>query len=123
MNVDLLKRRETRFVLWRPKNSTTPPKLVIGQLQAGNPATLINEQVFDMQADDAFSDLWEIDASACNLHDGEIYHYWFEIDDSDLEKSQLKPIRIADPAAYTVDWRLLATIPDCPAYNSDDQRP
>ena len=48
MKVDLLIRRETKFVLWRPKNTTTPPKLVIGQFQAGNPPTLVNEQTFNL---------------------------------------------------------------------------
>jgi pullulanase len=123
MNVDLLARRETKFVLWRPKNTTTPPKLIIGQFQAGNPPALTGEQTFTMTAVAGFADLWEIAASACHLIDGEIYHYWFEIDDSDDEKNPKMPIRIADPAAFTVDWRLLATIPDSPAYNADDQRP
>src|SRR2546426_12429356 len=92
MKVDLLTRRETRFVLWRPKNTTTAPKLVIGQFQAGNPPTLAGEQTFNLTGAAGFPDLWEIAASACHLTDGEIYHYWFEIDDSDDEKNPKKPI-------------------------------
>jgi pullulanase len=122
MKVDLLTRRETKFVLWRPKNATTPPKFVIGQFQAGNPPTLVNEQNFNMTGAAGFPNLWEIAATACHLTDDEIYHNWFEIDDGDDEKNPKKPIRIADPAAFTVDWRLLAKIPDSPAYNADDQR-
>src|SRR5262249_62066973 len=99
MNVDLLSRRETKFVLWRPKNPPPPPRLVIGQFQAGNPPSLVNEQNFNLSRAAGFSDLWEIAASACHLTDGEIYHYWFEIEDSDDDKNPKKPIRIADPAA------------------------
>src|SRR3954467_6025647 len=123
MKVDLLTRRETKFVLWRPKNTTTPPKLVIGQFQAGNPPTLVNEQSFNLTAAAGFPDLWEIAAAACHLTDGQIYHYWFEIDDSDEAKNPKKPIRIADPAAFTVDWRLVSPIPASSAYDADDQRP
>lgn len=123
MKVDLLTRRETKFVLWRPKKTSPPPKLVIGQFQAGNPPTLANQQTFDLAAATGFPDLWEIAASACNLSDGQIYHYWFEIDDCDEEKNPTKPIRIADPAAFTVDWRLLSPVPASLAYIADDQRP
>jgi pullulanase len=123
MKADLLTRRETRFVLWRPRKTTPPPRIIIGQFQAGNPPTLANEQQFPLTASAQFPDLWEIPASACNLTDGEIYHYWFEIDDSDEEKNPSTKIRIADPAAHTVDWRLLAPIPSSTAYNGDDQRP
>jgi 1,4-alpha-glucan branching enzyme len=123
MKVDLLTRRETKFVFWRPRNTATPPNLVIGRFQAGNPPTLVGEQTFNLTAAAGFPDLWELAASACGLTDGQIYHYWFEIDDSDDEKNPKKPIRIADPAAFTVDWRLVAAVPDSPAYNADDQRP
>jgi 1,4-alpha-glucan branching enzyme len=123
MNVDLLTRRQTKFVLWRPKNTTTPPKLVIGQLQPGNPPSLVNEQTFTLTAADEHPDFWEVPASACELTEGAIYHYWFEIDDSDEEKGLTVPIRIADPAAFTVDWRLVSPIPSSPAYSPDDQRP
>src|SRR6185436_3420304 len=90
MKINLLTRRGTKFILWRPKNTTTPPKLVIGQFQAGNPPTLVNEQIFSLTAAAGFPDLWEISASACHLTDGEIYHYWFEIDDSDEAKDPKK---------------------------------
>ena len=123
MNVNLLTRRETKFVFWRPKNTTTPPKLVIGQFQAGNPPSMIHQQTLAMTTTAGFPDLWEIDASECHLSDDTIYHYWFEIDDSDDEKNPKQRIRIADPAAFTVDWRLVSDIPPSAAYSADDQRP
>jgi hypothetical protein len=34
---DILERKKTHFVVWRPKSGAAPPVLVIGQFQFGNP--------------------------------------------------------------------------------------
>lgn len=44
MESDLLARRETRFVLWRPKHDDPPPYRVIGQVGGGNPPMFEEQQ-------------------------------------------------------------------------------
>ncbi|MGE5443039.1 MAG: hypothetical protein ACM3SR_00345 [Ignavibacteriales bacterium] len=122
MSVDILKRKETHFMLWRPRNTNPIPKLVIGQFKSGNPPEFVNEQVIDLVQSPAVPDLWEKPASECNLEEGKVYHYWFEVMDSDPYRNIHRPIRCTDPMAWTVDWRLLASrLPD--PYSEDDRDP
>ena len=67
-------------------------------------------------------DLWTVPAAQCNLADGAVYHYWFEVTDSHPQRPG-KRIRITDPMAFAVDWRLVAAHPEGPGYNDDDQYP
>jgi pullulanase len=110
---DLLDRRQTQFVLWHPKPAppAAAPVLVIGQFQAANPNEFVNAQRFTLAPVAGFPDLYAIDAAACGLMDGQVYHYWFEIDGSVL---------CTDPAATTVDWRLRA--PRMPLPSDPDDR-
>ena len=87
MSSDLARRQQTHFVLWRPARTQTPPRLVIGRFQPGNPPTLADRQTFDLARDPAFDDLWAVPAVACGLTDGQVYHYWFEVEDSDPERN------------------------------------
>jgi 1,4-alpha-glucan branching enzyme len=107
---DLLQLRQTRFALWRPDGGDTPPVLVIGIFQAGNPNLLAHRQDIPLQSSGK-PDLWTIAAADCRLADG-VYHYWFRVGNTapGLPVGQL--IECTDPLATTVDWRLLA--PDLP---------
>src|SRR5947209_1500730 len=105
LDVDLLTRRTTHFVLWRPKQTATAPRLILGQFQPGNPPALTGEKQFDLRPAAGFADLWELPAADCGLAGGQIYHYWFEVDDSDPGKDPPARIRCGDPFAHTVDWR------------------
>ncbi|MCW3105867.1 MAG: hypothetical protein JWQ09_373, partial [Segetibacter sp.] len=110
MNADIFIKKETAFILWCSHAVTQPPKLIIGQLQLGTPVTFINEQQFDLARHVQFPDLWLIDGINCNLDDNTVYHYWFEVTDAHPRSAgQDVRIRITDPVAYTVDWRLLST--------------
>ena len=122
MNADILQRRSTAFILWRVTNINPPPALVIGQLQPGTPPTLTGRVSFPLVNSAALSDLWSIDAAACGLTDGTVYHYWFEVTDADPYRNNQR-IRISDPMAYTIDWQLLAERPDDPHYDDDDAYP
>lgn len=125
MNSDLLRRKTTHFVLWRPRMTTPPPELVIGKLQHGNPPAFVQEQRFPLHQAAVSPDLWEREATSCRLIDGEIYHYWFEVTDSNpYKRHDGVPPRIlcTDPSAYTVDWRLLAPLPAGP-YSDEDRDP
>src|SRR5687767_9060072 len=108
MAADLLQKKKQSFVLWRPHNTQPPPQLVIGTFQPGNPPSLADEHVFDLQPSTQTADLWEISAAACNLVGGTVYHYWFEVTDDNPYRNANLRIRCTDPMAWTVDWRLLA---------------
>jgi pullulanase len=109
------------FVLWRPAPSTAPPRLIIGEMMAGNPPELANRREFDLAPLPGHTDLWGIAAAACDLTDGVVYHYWFEVADSS-PFGDGRRIACTDPMASTADWRLLADrLP--PPYGADDQDP
>ena len=110
MQADIFARREQHFVLWRGAAQTPPPTLIIGQLQLGAPVALVGEQRFQLQPAAGFPDLWVLPADHCHLTDGQVYHYWFEVTDTHPQRSGQR-LRVTDPMAYTVDWRLLARRP------------
>jgi glycosidase len=106
--VNVLERRVTHFILWRPLAIITPPVLIIGQLNPGNPPTFvpIGQQPFTLQPVSGADGLWQIAAADCQLTEGQIYHYWFGVEDS---RSNAKPpprVSVTDPFAFTADWRL-----------------
>ena len=119
----MLDRKTSTFVLWRPMKTSTPPQLIIGQFQAGNPPSLVGERQLLMRHSAAFPDLWELPAAECGLQNGQIYHYWFEIDDSDPGKNPPSRIRCADPTALTVDWRLRGPVLPAPTRTTTGIRP
>ena len=122
MEADLLRRKATGFVLWRLRVTDPAPSLVIGRLQAGNPPTFVDERRFDFRPSAADPELWEVPAAACDLVDGGVYHYWFEVGDSNPSKEPGRRIRCTDPTAWTVDWRLKAPRLAAP-YDDADQDP
>ncbi len=122
MAADLLARKATAFVLWRIGNTTEPPTLIIGQLQTGTPIMFIKEQHFALHAVAGFPDLFEIPVADCHLTDGQVYHYWFEVSVSHPARPTSARLRITDPTACTVDWRLRGPrVP--PPFGDDDRYP
>src|SRR5262245_60791701 len=109
---DLLVRRETAFVLWQLGQQVEPPRLIIGWVQPGTPIVLVGEQSLALRQVPGFDDLWELPANECGLVDGWIYYYWFEVASSGPESSR---VRITDPLATAVDWRLLGPDDRSPA--------
>jgi 1,4-alpha-glucan branching enzyme len=104
MPSNLLQRRRSAFVLWRVANTTPPPTLILERVEAGAPLTATGSQEFTMRRVGGFTDLWEIPAQDCALVDGEFYHYWFEV----TPPGATRRVRITDPIATMVDWRLIA---------------
>ena len=104
MNVKLFSRKSTSFVLWAPRQRT--PKLVIGTFLPGAPPTLTGKQTFNLIPVVGLSDLFEIAAGACGLSNGTVYHYKFEVDDTNAGHGTGARILVCDPAAFTTDWRL-----------------
>jgi hypothetical protein len=106
ITANILERKTSHFVLWRPQTTATAPQLVIGQLQPGNPPTLQGQQQFPLTAVVGAPDLWEIAAAKCQLQNGQVYHYWFDVDDTQSSQQPPPRIRCTDPMAFAVDWRL-----------------
>ena len=113
MNTDLLIRKSTRFVLWAP--GQTAPKLVIGTLQFGAPPFLAGKQSLALQAVSGVSGLWELTPADAGLTDGNVYHYWFEVDDTLPGHAAGARVSVTDPTASTVDWRITEGDGDQPA--------
>lgn len=119
--VHLFEMKRTAFVLWRPHHMHTPPMLVIGRFEAGNPPTLAGRQQFALEQSPDHPDLWRIGAIACGLIEGQTYHYWFEVTDSSPFRDGRR-VLCTDPTAFSVDWRLLADLLPAP-YDAGDQDP
>jgi 1,4-alpha-glucan branching enzyme len=123
---DILSRKETSFVLWCPPGPATPgdaaPALVIGRLELGAPVRLVDERRFGLEPVAGFPDLWAIPAARCELIDGQVYHYWFEVTDAHPGRPGQR-IRVTDPTATLVDWRVSAPRPPGPGYGDDDSYP
>jgi pullulanase len=117
----LLQRKQTHFVLWRPGVTKPAPNLVIGTFKPGTPPTLDPQQTLPMSASTISPDLYEIAASDCQLADGKTYHYWFEVTDTNVYVGQHVSLRVTDPTAFSVDWRLTFAFP--PPYNLDPNNP
>ena len=106
ISADILNRRATRFLLWSPRPQSAPPLLVIARLVPGNPPTLTDIGKFPLAPAPDAAGLFEIDAAACGLQDGAVYHYWFEVDDSRSAQNPPARIAVTDPFATCVDWRV-----------------
>ena len=65
--------------------------------------------------------MWIRNASDCQLTDGEIYHYWFEVEDTNPERILGVRIQITDPTAFVVDWRLRGLQPPSLEYGDDSR--
>jgi pullulanase len=115
---DLLQRKRTHFVLWAPQAAAQPPALVIGEFVNTNPASLINERTLSLTAVSQADGLWALAASSASLQDGTVYHYWFEVDDTKPGRPAGQRIRVTDPTAFIVDWRVRASLLAAP--NTDD---
>ena len=113
MDTDLLNRKSTRFVLWAPRQ--TAPKLVIGTLQFGAPPFLTGKQTLPLKAVSGVHGLWEIAPANCGLTDGNVYYYWFEVDDTRPGHAANTRVSVTDPTAFCVDWRITESDGDQPA--------
>jgi 1,4-alpha-glucan branching enzyme len=118
---NLLSRKSTHFVLWRPMPDITAPVLVIGNFQSGNPPTLARSKRLPMTLAPGVTGLWQIAAADCGLTDGTVYHYWFEVKSTNPDRPG-GAILCSDPTAWTVDWRLIP--PPLPTpFDDEDRQP
>lgn len=103
---DILERRKRGFVLWRVASQSPPPRLVVVRVSDGAPLALTPVDVPDLSRVSGFDDLWELPVSRSKLVDG-TYHYWFEVS-VPQGHGGVQRVRITDPLATFVDWRVLA---------------
>ena len=105
VSADLLDRSTTRFLLWSPRPQAAAPQLVVARFVPGNPPALSDVRRLALAPAQNVSGLFEIDAAACGLEEGAVYHYWFEVDDSRSAAQPPGRISVTDPFATAVDWR------------------
>ena len=120
MTTPLLQLKETNFVLWRPA-ANPPPSLILAQVIAGSPLVVQERPPLPLQPAAGFTDLWSLAAKDCALQDGALYHYWFEVTAQQPARPAIR-IRITDPFATVVDWRVLAPRP-APPFTDDERYP
>ncbi|MGA1876329.1 MAG: alpha-amylase family glycosyl hydrolase [bacterium] len=121
---DLLKLKETNFVLWRP-NTTSIPKLMIGKFKLGNPSQLVSIINHDLSQHPDHQDLWILPLGSLSgeLSDGQVYHYFFDVHCTNPYKEpDNQCICCTDPTAWSVDWRLKAPCLNDP-YGDHDRDP
>jgi 1,4-alpha-glucan branching enzyme len=108
MVFDLLERRKKKFTLWIPSGKRFTPSLILGTFNDCPHAT-INELFTGPLKSSDTPDLWELDPKDINppLQNGTVYHYWFELQST--SPSYPANFRVADPFAYTVDYRTIKT--------------
>ena len=116
MPIDLLSRKQTHFVLWRPGFSEPAPTLYIGNIQPDDPDRLQKLKEFPLKQSAEFPELWEVPAQECGLVEGQVYYYWFKVRNGDpydpANASQI--MYCSDPTATTVDRRMPAPTPSEP---------
>src|SRR6185369_4588720 len=112
---DLIARRASNFVLWRPNTSLIPPSLIFGKFAPGNPPTLDGQRQLPMSLAPGVDGLWQVSAAACGFAEGDIVHYWFEVENTNPHRKRAGRALCTDPFAHTVDWRLTAEVGKQPA--------
>jgi len=112
--------RTTSFVLWRSV-ALPPPTLVLSRVQPGSPLVVDELPPLTLRPVPGCTDLFVLAASECALEEGGLYYYWFEVSASQPGRPATR-IRITDPFATAVDWRVLASRPP-PPFTDDERYP
>ncbi|HEY9640274.1 MAG TPA: alpha-amylase family glycosyl hydrolase [Coleofasciculaceae cyanobacterium] len=111
MTIDLLRRKQTHFVLWRPAQTHPAPALYIGQISSDSTNLFENFREIPLQQSQAFPEVWEIAAQDCGLTHEQVYSYWFKVGKANPYDTAYRVLYCTDPTAYTVDRRYLAPAP------------
>jgi glycosidase len=108
---DLLARRETRFVLWRPGRVAPEPRLAIAPLPPRPIDPIPGLRELPLAPDPEFPELWQADAASCGLDEDRVYLYWFKVRGSSPYRAGDPILYCTDPLATTVDRRFPAPVP------------
>jgi pullulanase len=104
---NLLIRRKTHFVLWRPGKIVPPPQLWIGRFKEGASDRYADFREIPLTPNLAFRELWEVAAKDCHLVEGEVYFYWYKIYNTNPYPftGENEILYCTDPFATTIDRR------------------
>lgn len=107
--IDIIARKQTHFILWRPGAINPPPALLIGQVD--RPISQFQE--IPLTPCPEFPELWQVAAKDCQLVDDQVYYYWFKVRNTEPYDagSSSEVLYCTDPMAYTIDRRMLAPMP------------
>ena len=111
MTANLLSRKQTHFILWRPGALEPPPALYIGNFQTNSSDPFETFREIPLNQSEEFSDLWEVAAQECGLTSGQVYFYWFKVGDTNPYDSTYRIFYCTDPLAWTIDRRISAPSP------------
>jgi 1,4-alpha-glucan branching enzyme len=113
---DLLNRKKTHFVLWRPGRTDINPTLYIGYFQSTESPSFTNFREIPLKRSPQFPDLWEISAAECDLKERQVYFYWFKVGNTEPydSASAKQVLYCTDPIAWTIDRRFPAPVPSEP---------
>ncbi len=116
MPIDLLNRKKTHFILWRPGASQSIPSLYIGSIDPERSDRIVKLGEFPLQQSSEFPELWELSAQECGLTEGQVYFYWFKVRNTDpYDPANANQIMYcSDPTSTTVDRRVSAPVPQEP---------
>ncbi|MBE9178240.1 alpha amylase [Oculatella sp. LEGE 06141] len=122
MSIELLHRKQTHFVLWRPAYVDPTPALYIGAIGEDMNALSRFSQFreYPLQQSASAPGVWELEAQSCGLVDGQVYFYWFKVRDSNPYSAARRILYCTDPLAYTIDRRFLAPAPVEPDGDKSD---
>lgn len=112
ITIDLLTRKQTHFILWRPGATDVPPSLLIG-LSTDASAVTSQFREIALQPSATFPELWEVAAINCGLEDGNVYFYWFKVRNTEpYDPGNIRQVLYCtDPLAYAIDRRTRAPLP------------
>ncbi|GAB4365166.1 MAG: hypothetical protein Kow00121_01510 [Elainellaceae cyanobacterium] len=112
ITIDLLTRKETHFLLWRPGATDVPPTLLIGLNTDANSVTTKFREI-SLHPSATFPELWEVDAASCGLEEGRVYYYWFKVRNTEpYDPANAKQVLYCtDPFAYAIDRQTRAPLP------------
>lgn len=109
ISADILNRKQTHFILWRPSSDKIIPKLFIGL--SSQPISKYKE--ITLTAVEEFPELWQIAAAECELEENKVYYYWFKVGNTEPYDAGSKNeiLYCTDPMAYCIDRRVYAPAP------------
>lgn len=109
-NFDLLQRRSSGFVLWIPGEHANRqnPRLVLCVYHDTGTHQLTELIRQDLVQSTEHQALWELalEKLAKPLEEGQVYHYWFEIQDTSPESQGTTLMLVTDPLAFALDYRI-----------------
>ncbi len=112
MAENLLTRKQTHFVLWRPSDLVAHEPVVPALFIGSRPQDNFDDfRELPLARSEEFPEVWEIAATDCGLTDGQVYYYWFKVNNNSVYANGPELLYCTDPLAWTIDRRFPAPRP------------